>query len=240
MVRSNGITAHRGNSGEHPENTMAALRSAVTLGADWAETDVRVTSDGVLVLCHDAGTGRVGDRDLPIATTTYAELAEANVSAGHPGGPAKLATLTEALVFFRDEGRGTRLSLQPKAEVVEEIFRLLDDLDAWPVIGFNDGSLPLMQQMRSRDPHVPVFWDRHAYASDAAFAEDLATAQAAGFDAMILRHDTVTPERVGLIKTAGLEPGAWTVNTVDEMAALRAMGVHRFYTDYPARALTGR
>ncbi|MCC7442454.1 MAG: hypothetical protein IT285_12530 [Bdellovibrionales bacterium] len=46
--------AHRGNSAEQLENSLAALRSAADLGAAFVEFDVRHTADGVGILMHDA------------------------------------------------------------------------------------------------------------------------------------------------------------------------------------------
>jgi Glycerophosphoryl diester phosphodiesterase len=232
----NGVTAHRGNSGEFPENTMAALRSAVELGADWVEVDVLATRDGVLVLSHDATTGRTGDRDLTIAESTFAELRTVDVSAGFGGGPARVPSLAEALEFFAARKR-TRLSIQPKADVLDAVFRAVDEAGARRLVGFNDGSLPLMRRVKAWDARVPVFWDRHDYTNEAELDADIATAKAEGFEALVLRRDTVTPRRVARIAAAGLEPGAWTVNAPEEMRALRAAGVRRLYTDHPARAL---
>jgi len=62
----NGVTAHRGNSGQHPENTMPAFKSGLEVGADWIELDVFRTSDGKLVVIHDRTTGRVGDLDMDV------------------------------------------------------------------------------------------------------------------------------------------------------------------------------
>lgn len=66
-----GICAHRGASATHPENTMAAFKEAVRLGAHMIEFDVRQTKDGKLVVIHDSsldeltnGTGQVADRTL--------------------------------------------------------------------------------------------------------------------------------------------------------------------------------
>ena len=47
------IIAHRGASRERPENTLAAFRRAVELGADAVELDVHRTADGVIVVHHD-------------------------------------------------------------------------------------------------------------------------------------------------------------------------------------------
>ena len=63
------IIAHRGASRERPENTLAAFRRAVELGADAIELDLHRTSDGVIVVHHDAdvGSGRA-IRELTLAT----------------------------------------------------------------------------------------------------------------------------------------------------------------------------
>jgi glycerophosphoryl diester phosphodiesterase len=65
------IVAHRGASTVRPENTLAAFRTAIDLGADAIEFDVHSTSDGALVVHHDylldrttTGTGPVHERDL--------------------------------------------------------------------------------------------------------------------------------------------------------------------------------
>ena len=48
------IIAHRGASGEYPENTVAAFCAAIEQRADMIEFDVQVTRDGVPVVLHDA------------------------------------------------------------------------------------------------------------------------------------------------------------------------------------------
>ncbi len=45
--------AHRGASGNNPENTMVSFKNAAASGCDGIETDVQMTKDGVLVLIHD-------------------------------------------------------------------------------------------------------------------------------------------------------------------------------------------
>ncbi|MFC2130124.1 glycerophosphodiester phosphodiesterase [Bacteroidota bacterium] len=47
------IAAHRGASGKAPENTIAAFRLAVDLGANMIETDLQFTDDGHIVAYHD-------------------------------------------------------------------------------------------------------------------------------------------------------------------------------------------
>lgn len=94
-----GICAHRGASDTHPENTIAAFREAIRLGAHMIEFDVALTKDGQLVLMHDAtvdrttdGTGPVSDRSLADLQMLDAGLRKAARFKGE-----KIPTLDEAL-----------------------------------------------------------------------------------------------------------------------------------------------
>ncbi|MRI01186.1 glycerophosphodiester phosphodiesterase [Kriegella sp. EG-1] len=53
-----GICAHRGAMEHHPENTIAAFKEAIRLGAHMIEFDVRLTKDKRLVVIHDDTLGR--------------------------------------------------------------------------------------------------------------------------------------------------------------------------------------
>ena len=47
------VLAHRGFSGNYPENTMLAFRKAIEAGADGIELDIHESSDGKLCLFED-------------------------------------------------------------------------------------------------------------------------------------------------------------------------------------------
>src|SRR5918992_5554935 len=59
------VISHRGASGFRPEHTLAAYELAIAMGADYIETDLVITSDGVLVARHEneiSGTTDVAER----------------------------------------------------------------------------------------------------------------------------------------------------------------------------------
>ncbi|MGZ4673943.1 MAG: glycerophosphodiester phosphodiesterase, partial [Ilumatobacteraceae bacterium] len=64
------VLAHRGASRAAPENTVEAFRLAKAFGSDAVELDVRRTSDGTLVVHHDA---RLAD-GRAIITVSAAEM----------------------------------------------------------------------------------------------------------------------------------------------------------------------
>ncbi|MEM9015990.1 MAG: glycerophosphodiester phosphodiesterase family protein [Verrucomicrobiota bacterium] len=73
------IIAHRGASAVAPENTRAAIREAIRMGAPVIEFDVRVTSDGQLVLFHDETLERITGRKTEIESVSWDDLKEMDV-----------------------------------------------------------------------------------------------------------------------------------------------------------------
>lgn len=65
------IIAHRGDTRNNPENTLAAFRAALDAGADAIELDVHSTRDGHLIVHHDYylgnpdnGEGKIHEKNL--------------------------------------------------------------------------------------------------------------------------------------------------------------------------------
>ena len=69
-----GICAHRGAMKTHPENTIAALKEAIRLGAHMIEFDVRMTKDKKLVVIHDRSVDRTTDGTGLVTELTLLEI----------------------------------------------------------------------------------------------------------------------------------------------------------------------
>ena len=74
------LVAHRGYSQCYPENTLAALRAALAVGARYVEFDVQFTADGVPVVFHDDELQRVTGVSGNIHRLTAAQLAPLRAS----------------------------------------------------------------------------------------------------------------------------------------------------------------
>lgn len=86
------VIAHRGYSSRWTENTLAAYRAAIEIGADIVETDARLAADGVVVSSHDSSLARLTGIAVAIADHTSAELREMAAARD-----VALATLADAL-----------------------------------------------------------------------------------------------------------------------------------------------
>lgn len=68
------IIAHRGASRQAPENTMAAFKRALELGAGGIELDVHLSADGHLMVTHDEQLDRTSNGKGMVRDKTFAEL----------------------------------------------------------------------------------------------------------------------------------------------------------------------
>ncbi len=91
--------AHQGQSGNWPENTLAAFRNAVDLGADWLEFDVQMSRDGQLVVIHDETVDRTTNGSGRVADLTLAELRALDAGNGE-----RIPTFTEVIELARAAG----------------------------------------------------------------------------------------------------------------------------------------
>lgn len=133
------VIAHRGASGALPENSLPAFRAAWAAGADGVESDLRLTSDGVVVCMHDPGSGRVSPERLRIAETPFADLQRVVLRGAAALDPAELQipTLSDLLGTAPDRGM---LYLEIKSGV-ETLRPVRDELAA---AGFPAGRLRLL------------------------------------------------------------------------------------------------
>ncbi len=94
------VGGHRGASAVAPENTYAAFEQAVAQGADYAETDIRTTADGELVLVHDATLDRTSDGRGPVSSITLADVRRLDAGAWY-GEAFRGERIPELSTFLR-------------------------------------------------------------------------------------------------------------------------------------------
>ncbi len=83
------LMGHRMANPFAPENTLSALRAAIQLGVDVAETDIRITADGRVVLIHDAEVDRTLEGTGDVSSLTLAEIQAMKVRVGSSDPPGE-------------------------------------------------------------------------------------------------------------------------------------------------------
>ncbi|MFA9392515.1 MAG: glycerophosphodiester phosphodiesterase family protein [Prolixibacteraceae bacterium] len=73
------IIAHRGESFDAPENTLAAINLAWARNSEAVEIDIHMTKDNKIVVIHDDDTLRVSGKKKVISNSTFSELQSLDV-----------------------------------------------------------------------------------------------------------------------------------------------------------------
>ncbi|MDY5138569.1 glycerophosphodiester phosphodiesterase family protein, partial [Actinotignum timonense] len=116
------LFAHRGLSADAPENTMAAFRAAYQAGFTWIETDVDITADGTLPLCHDATLERTTTGHGRVDELRAQDLETLDAGSWFSPGFAgeKIPTLGQLVDFALETGMGINIEMKPCAQGGEQ------------------------------------------------------------------------------------------------------------------------
>jgi len=206
------VIAHRGFSGQYPENTLAAIHAAIELGVDMVEIDVHETADGELIVFHDYRLKRICGVRGRVRTTTFARIRQLN-----PAVP----TLDEVLTACRGK---TRLLIEIKRA---DPCKVADRVRGHDVIIFSL-SRKQLGQFAAAAPDVPRF---------GLFARGLRRLPVSVAGVGLSRRLVRSRRSVEKIHQRGWKLFVWTVNQPDEMRQLIEWGVDGLITNHPDRAL---
>lgn len=121
VVRPSFIIGHRGNYAEAPDNTLRSIASAAENGADIIEIDVRMTLDGVLVLCHNKIAPLAGRTQYTVAETEWSILSSMEIADARAESTDRLATLEDAFALVKENYPDVVLQLDLKDRRIEVI-----------------------------------------------------------------------------------------------------------------------
>jgi glycerophosphoryl diester phosphodiesterase len=207
--------AHRGASAHARENTLAAFRLALSMGANGIETDVWMTADDVPVLHHGGSIRR-----RPIGQIRVADL------------PTWLPTL-EAL--YAECGTDFDLSLdladgRSAERVVAVAVAAGHDLRRVWLCGGVQGPL----SWRSVDPTVRLVAGVDPRRAQ-PWSDQLDRLRSGGIDAVNVRRRRWTKGLVDSVHEAGLLAFGWDAQSRRRIRALLALGCDGVYSDHVDR-----
>ncbi len=205
---------------------MPAFQYAVDLGYRYVETDVQVTSDGVLLAFHDFNLKRTCGIDRRVADMTWAEVRQARVN-----GVAAIPTLEELLGAWPD----LRLNIDCKTDsavaALVAALRRTNALDRVCVGAFSDLRIRQLRAILGEDLCSAL--GPGAVASLRYGKLLRTTARTAQVPVRQGPLVVTTPAFVQRAHRLGLQVHVWTIDDPDEIHRLLDMGVDGIMTDRP-------
>ncbi|MSO66047.1 MAG: glycerophosphodiester phosphodiesterase [Alphaproteobacteria bacterium] len=231
------VIAHRGASGQAPENTIVAIARAAALGARWVEIDAKLTADGELILMHDDTLDRTTDGRGPVAQTTWDRIAVLDAGGWFSSDfrHEPVPTFRQFVAACEEFDLGANVEIKPcpgrERETGEAVARALRE--GWP----SDRDPPLVSSFaaealaafRASAPGYPVGCLGKVVPDD---LRPLAAFAAIHVDASWLR--AADARRVN---ETGARLLVYTVNDPRQAARLFEQGVDAVFTDHPDRIL---
>ena len=121
------VISHRGDWRNYPENSIPAIESAIRMGVDIMELDVKMTKDSVLVLCHDQTINRTTNGKGRVSDITYDSLMTFRLKRSHgvTTDTLRMPTLRQALLCCKDR---VLVNVDHAYPYYKEIVALTDEL----------------------------------------------------------------------------------------------------------------
>lgn len=241
------LIAHRGESADAPENTLAAFRLAWERQVAAIELDVHLTKDGRLVVCHDADTKRTTGIAKTIRDTRWEDLKELDAGQhfvdkgrGEKYRGEKLPLLEDALSTIPDGAR-CFIELKVGPEAIPALVKAVEGCGKRPeqlaIISFNAAAVA---EAKKRLPQLKAYYlsgfkrdgDGKWTPTAAQLIEQAKKLKADGLD--LSHQGPLDADFVCQVKEAGLELYVWTVNDPDDARKFVQLGVDGITTDKAA------
>ncbi|MBD2867550.1 glycerophosphodiester phosphodiesterase [Paenibacillus arenilitoris] len=215
----NPCVAHRGWSSRAPENTMAAIRFALEDPAiEWIEIDVQLSKDHVPVVIHDYTLRRTTNGRGEVKDWTAAELA--SLDAGHWFSQKYQGESIPTLEQVLQESLGRcKLNIELKTDGIRypmleqkalELLRAYEAEKDVVLTSFSEGSLHRARKL-SDSVRTGLILDAWRPTLPLELRE-------LGADFLSIGYSRLNKDRIALLKAAGIQVMAWTVN---ELRAIR-------------------
>ncbi len=229
------VEAHRGDSANAPENTLAAFRAAVALPVGWIELDVHPSKDGTLVVIHDDTVDRTTDGSGAIGELTLEALRRLDAGSWFDARFAgeRIPTLAEVLDLVGPTD--TRLNIEiksppPGLDVARPVVDLLRQAGKEGEYVVSSFDLSVLLEVQAIAPEITLALIGHG-------SGILPPALEHGLPWIHAYHGTLDEAIIAEAHANGLRVNAWTVDDPSMLTSWVAMGLDKVCTNRPAAML---
>jgi glycerophosphoryl diester phosphodiesterase len=228
------LIAHRGASGHAPENTMAAFKLALEMGAKAIELDVHLSRDGELVVIHDEDLKRVAGRKTRVGQLPAKELAHTDVGSWfHKRFSGEGVPRLEDVFELCDGKAELHVELKKGSKlypgIEDKVCRLIERRKAWDTTLVSSFDHAALRKVRSLDRLVRLGYLLGLTPTAKAYPE-MSELDAESLNCSLWQADAA---KVRACRKRGLRVLVYTVNTAAQLAKLAKLGVDGVFTNFP-------
>jgi glycerophosphoryl diester phosphodiesterase len=204
----------------------------VDLGCDWIETDLRITSDGIPVLLHDATLDRTTNGKGKVGGTPLSQVLRLDAGGWFSRNfrGERVPTLEEALEWSRQRC-GLNLEIKEEDGVEVLIHRLASRFRGHAALDrvlFSSFRSSDLKRLRAALPHARLGWLVSRSSRGLTGLN-----RSLGLAALHPKEPLVSGRLVKRCHRLGLAMHVWVVNRARRIRELEALGVDGVMTDDP-------
>ncbi|MCQ2484940.1 MAG: hypothetical protein MJ168_06365 [Clostridia bacterium] len=220
------MIAHRGYSGKYLGNTEQAFLKAVDNKSGGAETDIRMTKDGVLVCNHNETAVFKDGSELEIASHTFAELTAQPLMNNKTDDDVYICPLRRYLEIMRDNNMICFVELKGEFTdgQIADVFNLVGEVYDLSKCILQSFDFDNLVKIHKQIPDLPVMYTYGKSERNYERCFDY------GFSIDVDQY-VVTEKMIAEFHERNLEIGVWTVNEADRLEYIRSLGVDYIESD---------
>ena len=237
------IAAHRGGTLEYGDSTPQGFAATAAMALDQVEFDVHPTSDGAIIVHHDATLDRTTDRTGAISALNEAEVRAATINYGAGAHPL---TLTELCAVFRPSPVDLRCEIKPDEHgrsyrnFVPQVIATLRAEAMLERTIFTSFLLETLGELAPLTTQPRLWLVSPPVLRQLGIGAVIALAQARAIAEIGLHIDDADRALKIELEQAGLVFGCWAAHSVEQMEKALALEAHVFTTDRPSLAIAVR
>lgn len=223
------IICHRGANKIAPENTLEAAKICFDQNFQFVELDVRTTSDGVLVVMHDADIARTTNGQGLVIDKTLTEIEKLDAGSwfSSSAGATQVPTLQQFLIAAKGQ---SGLYIEIKHADPAVLLQIVSSCNMLEHCFFWGLDINVMHWLRARSKDIVLMAPRWMYGS--------VTEAVSAYSAQIVEFDVEKDDlsEIALCKSLGVRSMIYSRRSNwDDLAAYLKFAPDMVNLDYPDR-----
>ncbi|QFY63206.1 glycerophosphodiester phosphodiesterase (plasmid) [Rhizobium grahamii] len=237
------IASHRGGTLEFGDSTPQGFQATAQMAVEELEFDLHPTSDGAIMVHHDATLDRTTDRSGEICKLTEAEVRAATINYGAGGHPISLdelcAIYARSKVDFRCEIKPDAEG-RPYGDFVPRVVERLANTSMLERTVFSSFQVATLDALAAATDRPRLWLVSPPVLHQLGCRAVIHLAQSHAIPEIGVHVDTADVELARMVNEAGIDFGCWGAHNATQIKSALTLGAKVFTTDRPSLAIALR
>lgn len=233
------VLAHRGANKVAPQNTIPAFQKAIDFGADGLETDVHLSADGHIVICHNYTIDETSNSTGRVDEMTLAQLKVCDFGSyfGDEFKGVSLPTLPELLDLTKSM-KLINIEIKPPQKDCDLVKKVVETIHEYGIVEnsivscFDPECIRLVKEL-DKNVKTGLLYEDDELGNEIMTFGIARYCKQLNADAAHPHRKLITHKEVIELHNLGIAVNPWTVNKEEEIIRFVNWGCDALISDVP-------